>query len=89
MKQQGTAQINTESPLQGLLLCPEQWQTLESIFIQLRVERKIRDHWIPSSCLLLALQHPKFGSPRGATAPQSLGLRWEEKELGVALNLGL
>lgn len=87
MKQQGTAQINTESPLQGLLLCPEQWQTLESIFIQSRVERKICDHWTPSSCLLL--EHPKFCSPRGATAPQSLGLRWEEKELGVALNLGL
>lgn len=88
MQQQGTAQINTESPLQGLLLCSEQWQTLESIFVQSRVERKRCDHRTPSPCLLLTLLYPKFCSPRGA-APQSLGLRWEEKELGVVINLGL
>lgn len=54
----------------------------------MRVERKIRDHRTPSSRLLLALVHPKFCSPRGAN-PQSLGLRWEERELDVVLNLGL
>lgn len=87
MQLQGTAQINTENPLQGLLLCSEQWQALGSTFIQLRVERKIHDHRTPSR-LLLALVHPKFCSPRGAD-PQSLGLRWEERELDVVLNLGL
>ena len=85
MQQQGTAQINSENPLWGLLLCSEQWQTLESIFIQLRVERKTHHHRTPSSCLLLALLHPKFCSPREA---DPLRLR-EEKELGVVPNLGL
>lgn len=35
------AQINTDSRLQGLLLCWVQWQAPESTFIPLRLESKI------------------------------------------------